>query len=132
MGTQEIDISDTMEPNYQKMYLADLKLLAKTRRIKMYYVKTKEELITLLTMKELPEAMRVEKMTIHQLRAEAKKRNIAGLWNLRRGALVDLLFPQTQNVSETAPHQYEQDESETNKHHQPEKHDAEEVGVKNV
>jgi hypothetical protein len=121
-----------MEPNYQKMYLADLKLLAKTRRIKMYYVKTKEELITLLTMKELPEAMRVEKMTIHQLRAEAKKRNIAGLWNLRRGALVDLLFPQTQNVSETAPHQYEQDESETNKHHQPEKHDAEEVGVKNV
>ena len=121
-----------MEPNYQKMYLADLKLLAKTRRIKMYYVKTKEELITLLTMKELPEAMRVEKMTIHQLRAEAKKRNIAGLWNLRRGALVDLLFPQTQNVDEATPHQYEQDESETNKHHQPEKHDAEEVGVKNM
>jgi hypothetical protein len=121
-----------MEPNYQKMYLADLKLLAKTRRIKMYYVKTKEELITLLTMKELPEAMRVEKMTIHQLRAEAKKRNIAGLWTLRRGALVDLLFPQSQNVNETAPHQYEQDESETNKHHQPEEHDTEEVGVKNV
>jgi len=121
-----------MEPNYQKMYLADLKLLAKTRRIKMYYVKTKEELITLLTMKELPEAMRVEKMTIHQLRAEAKKRNIPGLWTLRRGALVDLLFPQSQNVNETAPHQYEQDESETNKHHQPEEHDTEEVGVKNV
>lgn len=132
MRTQEIDISDTMEPNYQKMYLADLKLLAKTRRIKMYYVKTKEELITLLTMKELPEAMRVEKMTIHQLRAEAKKRNIPGLWNLRRGALVDLLFPQTQNVSEAASNQYEQDESETNKHHQPEEHDTEEVGVKNV
>jgi hypothetical protein len=93
---------------------------------------TKEELIALLTMKELPEAMRVEKMTIHQLRAEAKKRNIAGLWTLRRGALVDLLFPQSQNVNETAPHQYEQDESETNKHHQPEEHDTEEVGVKNV
>ena len=114
------------------MYLADLKLIAKTRRIKMYYVKTKEELVTLLTMKELPEAMKVEKMTIHQLRAEAKRRNVVGFWNLRRGALVDLLFPNVQDVNKTTPNQYEQDEGETNKHHQPEEHDPEEVGVKNV
>ena len=111
-----------MEPNYNKMYLADLKLIAKTRRIKMYYVKTKEELVTLLTMKELPEAMKVEKMTIHQLRAEAKKRNIVGFWNLRRGALVDLLFPNVQDVNKTTPDQYEQDESQANEHHQPEEH----------
>lgn len=114
------------------MYLADLKLIAKTRRIKMYYVKTKEELVSLLTMKELPEAMKVEKMTIHQLRAEAKKRNVVGFWNLRRGALVDLLFPNIQNINKTASDQYEQDEGETNKHHQPEEHNTEEVGVKNV
>jgi len=114
------------------MYLADLKLLAKTRRIKMYYVKTKEELVTLLTLKELPEAMKVEKMTIHHLRAEAKKRNIVGFWSLRRGALVDLLFPNVQDVDKTTTNQYEQDESQTNEHHQPEKHDAEDVGVKNV
>ena len=126
------DITDTMEPNYNKMYLADLKLIAKTRRIKMYYIKTKEELISLLTMKELPEAMKVEKMTIHQLRAEAKKRNVVGFWNLRRGALVDLLFPNIQNINKTASDQYEQDEGETNKHHQPEEHNTEEVGVKNV
>ena len=126
------DITDTMEPNYNKMYLADLKLIAKTRRIKMYYVKTKEELVSLLTMKELPEAMKVEKMTIHQLRAEAKKRNVVGFWNLRRGALVDLLFPNIQNINKTASDQYEQDEGETNKHHQPEEHNTEEVGVKNV
>jgi len=123
---------DTMEPNYNKMYLADLKLIAKTRRIKMYYVKTKEELVTLLTMKELPEAMKVEKMTIHQLRAEAKKRNIVGFWNLRRGALVDLLFPNVQDVNKTTPDQYEQDESQANEHHQPEEHYTEEVRVKDI
>jgi hypothetical protein len=84
----------TMEPiNYNKMYLADLKLIAKTRRIKMYYVKTKDELVTLLNMPELPQAMKVEKMTIHQLRKEARARNIAGFWSLRRGDLVKLLFP---------------------------------------
>ena len=121
-----------MEPNYNKMYLADLKLIAKTRRIKMYYVKTKEELVNLLSLKELPEAMKVEKMTIHQLRAEAKKRNVVGFWNLRRGALVDLLFPNVQDVNKTASDQYEEDKSQTNEHHQPEEHDAEEVGVKNV
>lgn len=126
------DITDTMELNYNKMYLADLKLIAKTRRIKMYYVKTKEELVTLLTMKELPEAMKVEKMTIHQLRAEAKKRNVVGFWNLRRGALVDLLFPNVQDVNKATPDQYEEDKSQTNEHHQPEKHNTEEVRVKDV
>jgi len=127
-----VDITNTMEPNYKNMYLADLKIIAKSRRIKMYYIKTKEELVNLLCLKELPEAMKVEKMTIHQLRAEAKKRNVVGFWNLRRGALVDLLFPNVQDVNQTAPDQYEEDKSQTNEHHQPEEHDAEEVGVKNV
>lgn len=131
-GPCQLTSPDTMEPNYNKMYLADLKLIAKTRRIKMYYVKTKEELVTLLTLKELPEAMKVEKMTIHQLRAEAKKRNVVGFWNLRRGALVDLLFPNTQNVNKTTPDQYEENESQADEHHQPEKHNPEEVGVKNI
>ena len=94
----------TMEPiNYNKMYLADLKLIAKTRRIKMYYVKTKEELVALLGMAELPQSMKVEKMTIHELRKEAKKRNISGFWSLRRGDLVKLLFPET--VEQIVPNQ---------------------------
>ncbi len=118
-----------MEPNYQKMYLADLKLIAKTRRIKMYYVKTKDELIHLLTLPELPLAMRVEKMTIHQLRAEAKERRITGFWELRRDALVELLFPKTEYVNETPPDKNQEDEGETQKHHQPEEHDPKEVGV---
>jgi hypothetical protein len=119
----------TMEPNYQKMYLADLKLIAKTRRIKLYYVKTKDELIHLLTLPELPLAMRIEKMTIHQLRAEAKKRHINGFWELRRDALVELLFPKTEYVNETSSNKNQEDEGETQKHHQPEEHDTKEVGV---
>jgi hypothetical protein len=121
-----------MEPNYNKMYLADLKLIAKTRRIKMYYVKTKEELVSLLTLKELPQAMKVEKMTIHELRAEAKKRNVVGFWNLRRGALVELLFPNIQNVNKAAPNEYEENESQADEHHQPEEHNTKQVGVQDV
>ena len=111
-----------MEPiNYNKMYLADLKLLAKTRRIKMYYIKTKEELVTLLNMTELPLSMKVEKMTIHELRKEAKKRNVSGFWSLRRGDLVKLLFPE--NVDKAAPNKNEEDKSQADEHHQPEEHD---------
>jgi hypothetical protein len=122
----------TMQTNYNSMYLADLKLIAKTRRIKMYYVKTKEELVSLLTLKELPQAMKVEKMTIHELRAEAKKRNVVGFWNLRRGALVELLFPNIQNVNKAAPNEYEENESQADEHHQPEEHNTKQVGVQDV
>ena len=41
------------------------------------------ELIQLLTMPELPASYRIEKMTIHELRDEAKKRNLRGFWGLR-------------------------------------------------
>lgn len=120
-----------MQLNYESMYLSDLKLIAKTRRIKLYYVKTKEELIKLLTLPELPIEMKIEKMTIHQLRDEAKKRGIVGFWELRRPALVELLFPKDE-IAQTPPYENQQNESQTNKHHQPEKHDAKDVGIKNV
>jgi hypothetical protein len=120
-----------MQPNYESMYLSDLKLIAKTRRIKLYYVKTKEELIKLLTLPELPIEMKIEKMTIHQLRDEAKKRGIVGFWELRRPALVELLFPKDE-IAQTPPYENQQNESQTNKHHQPEKHDAKDIGIKNV
>jgi len=111
------------------MYLADLKLVAKTRRIKLYYIKTKEELIHLLKLPELPLSMKIEKMTIHQLRDEAKKRRITGFWELRRDALVELLYPKTEYVNEASPNKNQENESETQKHHQPEEHDPKEVGV---
>ena len=121
-----------MATAYKDMYLSDLKLIAKTRRIKMYYVKTKDELIQLLSLPELPLEMKIEKMTIHQLRAEAKRRRISGFWELRRDALVELLFPKHEDVSQAPSNKDEEDHSETNKHHQPEEHDPEEVWVKNT
>jgi len=122
-------IVSKMEPNYETMYLSELKLIAKTRRIKMYYIKSKEELIGLLTMKELPLEMRIEKMTNKQLQVEAKNRGITGVTGLRRPALINLLFPKTEDVSKTTSDENQEDQSQTDKHHQPEEHDPEEIGV---
>jgi hypothetical protein len=122
-------IVSKMEPNYETMYLSELKLIAKTRRIKMYYIKSKEELIELLTMAELPLEMRIEKMTNKQLQAEAKNRGITGVTGLRRPALINLLFPKTEDVSKTSSDENQEDQSQTDKHHQPEEHDPEEIGV---
>ena len=118
-----------MEPNYSKMYLSELKLIAKTRRIKMYYIKSKDELIELLTMKELPLEMKIEKMTNKQLQVEAKNRGITGVTGLRRPALINILFPKTDDISKTASHENQEDQSQTDEHHQPEEHDPEEVRV---
>jgi hypothetical protein len=121
--------TSTMDPNYSKMYLSELKLIAKTRRIKMYYIKSKDELIELLSMVELPLEMRIEKMTNKQLQAEAKNRGITGVTGLRRPALINLLFPKTEDVSKTSSDENQEDKSQTDEHHQPEEHDPEEVRV---
>ena len=118
-----------MEPNYQNMYLSELKLIAKTRRIKMYYIKSKEELIELLTMKELPLEMRIEKMTNKQLQAEAKTRGIVGVTGLRRPALINILFPKTEDVGKASSDENQEDQGKADKHHQPEEHDPEEVRI---
>ena len=118
-----------MEPNYSKMYLSELKLIAKTRRIKMYYVKSKDELIELLSMKELPLEMRIEKMTNKQLQAEAKTRGITGITGLRRPALINILFPKTEDISKTSSDENQENQSQTDEHHQPEEHDPEEVRI---
>ena len=111
------------------MYLSELKLIAKTRRIKMYYIKSKEELIELLSMNELPLEMRIEKMTNKQLQIEAKNRGITGVTGLRRPALINILFPKTDDISKAATDENQEDQSKTNEHHQPEEHDPEEVRV---
>jgi hypothetical protein len=122
-------IVSKMEPNYETMYLSELKLIAKTRRIKMYYIKSKEELVELLTMKELPLEMRIEKMTNKQLQAEAKNRGITGVTGLRRPALINLLFPKTEDIGKTASDENQEDQSKADEHHQPEEHDPEEIRV---
>jgi len=118
-----------MEQNYETMYLSELKLIAKTRRIKMYYVKSKDELVELLSMVELPLEMRIQKMTNKQLQAEAKNRGITGVTGLRRPALINLLFPKTEDISKTSTDENQEDQSQTDKHHQPEEHDPEEVRI---
>jgi hypothetical protein len=129
LETSILNISSTMEQNYSKMYLSELKLIAKTRRIKMYYIKSKEELVELLSMNELPLEMRIEKMTNKELQAEAKKRGITGVTGLRRPALINILFPKTEDINKTASDENQENQSQTDEHHEPEEHDPEEIRV---
>ena len=106
------------------MFLADLKLVAKNHRprIKQYYIKSKAELIQLLTSKELPEPMRIEKMRIQELREEARNRGyITNIWKMRRNDLVELLYPGTQEDDENNDH--------TQKHDSPQECEGKDVGV---
>ena len=79
--------------NYDSMSLVELKQVAKTRRIKMYYTKKRLELIRLLSMPTLPDSYKIEKMTIVELRRQAKERGLRGFWGLSRDELVQLLYP---------------------------------------
>jgi hypothetical protein len=82
------------------MSLVELKKVAKTRKIKMYYTKKRAELIRLLSMEELPESYKIEKLTIVQLRQQAKERGLRGFWKLNRDELVNLLYPLTNDVDQ--------------------------------
>lgn len=107
--------------------IVELKQMAKnhTPRIKQYYIKSKSELIRLLTMDELPMDMIVEKKTIGILREEANARGFVNVWKLRRPQLVALLYP----VSKPCSEQYNQDEKHAEKHDNPQTGEGEEVGV---
>ena len=82
-----------MATPYSTMSLVELKKVAQTRNIKMYYTKKRAELIQLLSMKELPMSFTIEKLTIVELRDEAKKKGMRGFWKLSRDELVALLYP---------------------------------------
>ena len=80
--------------NYASMSLVELKQAAKGRRIKQYYIMKRQQLIEILSLPELPPAMKIEKYTIHELRAMAKAKGMRGFWNLHREELVQALFPE--------------------------------------
>jgi len=86
------------------MSLAELKKVArdlpKERKIKQYYIKSRHELIQLLTMVELPKEMQIEKRTLAELRKEARERAIPNLWKYRRAQLVEILYPSTKKDNE--------------------------------
>jgi hypothetical protein len=86
------------------MSLVDLKKIAKERRIKQYYIKKRDELIALLKMDELPFQFTLEKMTIAELREQAKAKGLRGFWSLHRDDLIKVLYP-NQGFHETATHQ---------------------------
>ena len=86
--TSQMDLS-----TLSTLSLVDLKKLAKGRRIKQYYIMKRHQLIQILSLPELPESFRREKLTIHELREEAKRKGIRGFWSLHREELLNLLYP---------------------------------------
>lgn len=96
------------------MSLVELKQAAKnhTPKIKQYYVKSRSELISILSMTEFPEQMKIEKMRIAELREEAKKQGHSNIWKMRRRELLELLYPSAQ--------QHHQNDNGTQKHDNPE------------
>ena len=110
--------------DYSTLSLVELKKAAKGRRIKQYYIMKRIELIRILSLPELPQEMKIEKMTIHELRRQAKERNIRGFWQLNRNGLVELLF-------HTPTNQNQEDKGNTDKHDTPEKENTHDVRVEN-
>jgi hypothetical protein len=105
----------------EALSLAELKRLAKGRGIKHYYIMRRAQLLQLLAMPELPKSFRYEKMTIRELRDEAKRRGLRGFWRLSREELLGYLYPDSK--------EHEQNEAHAEKHHEPQGHDAQDVGL---
>lgn len=109
--------------DYHSMSLVELKQAAKEHRpkIKQYYIKTRAELIQILTMTEFTPDMIISKKTIAELRKEAQEKGLPNIWKLRRSELVELLYPSTKENN--------QNDNHGNKHNQPEKGKSNNVGV---
>lgn len=97
------------------MSLVELKQAARDHKppIKQYYIKTRLELIKILSMKELPASFVLEKKTIAELRKEAIQKGYKNIWKLKKADLMDLLYPRS--------HQNNQNDNHTKKHDDPEK-----------
>lgn len=104
------------------MSLVDLKQAAKnhTPKIKQYYIKSRAELIQILTNEFTPD-MIIAKKTIAELRKEAQDRNLPGIWKMRRAELVELLYP--------GPKQNNKNYNGRKEHDYPQKGEGNEVGV---
>ena len=109
-----------MANQFENMSLVELKQVAKTKKIKQYYIMKKEQLIELLMMEELPFKFRLEKMTITEMRAIAKQRGMRGFWSLSKEQLCDKLF---------GSHDEKKDDSKASEHKDPKYKDSYEVRV---
>ena len=99
--------------DYSLMSLVELKQVAKNHipKIKQYYVKSRSELISILSMEEFPETMKIEKMRIGELREIAKQQGHSNIWKMRRSELMELLYP--------SPQKHDQNDNRTQKHNNP-------------
>jgi hypothetical protein len=105
--------------DYHSLTFQDLKKVARDHKpkIKQYYIKSRHELIQLLTMPQLPQQFIIEKMTIQELRDEARARgHKVGIWRLLRAELVELLYP--------SPDQNNKNNDSGKKHDPPNKTDS--------
>jgi hypothetical protein len=106
--------------DYSAMSLLELKRAAKGRGIKLYYIRPKEELIQLLSLPELPLELQLQKMTIRQLRREAKAKGLTSFWGLSRGELLTRLYPDQQAPA----HKNEKNHRHADEHDDPKNHCA--------
>ena len=117
----------------ETLSLVELKQLAKEKHIKYYYTKSKHELVELLSLKDIPTFVKLQKITIKTLRREAKEKEIVKIWSKSRQQLVEelypeyvaLLYPKTENWKEQyAPYKNKQNESHADEHNDPQQHSA--------
>jgi len=109
--------------DYNSMPLAELKQAAKNHvpKIKQYYIKSRAELIAILSMEEFTDTMKAEKMRIDELRKEASARGHKNIWKMRRAELMVLLY--------SSPHKNREDDNHAQKHDNPQTSESQEVGV---
>jgi hypothetical protein len=73
-------------------------------------------------MAELPDSYRIEKLTIEELRKEAKSKGLnMNIWNMKRSELVELLYPSSQEDNK--------DNDSGKKHDHPQKSESKNVGI---
>lgn len=98
--------------DYHSMSLVELKQAAKDHKppIKHYYIKSRLELIQILSMKEFPASFVLQKKTIAELRKEAIARGHKHIWKLKKAELMDLLYPRANKDNQNDNHAEEHDD----------------------
>ena len=111
--------------------LMSLKKIAKGRRIKQYYILPKTKLVELLSLPDLPQKYKIEKMTVVELRETAKERGLRGFWGLNKEDLTRALFPKDDDTIENAAtHQEKKNNGEASEHQQPKEENTNDIGIK--
>ena len=98
--------------DYHKMSLVELKQAARDHKpkIKQYYIKSRKDLIELLSMTELPSKFVIEKKKISELRIEARNKGYNDIWKLKKSELIELLYPSPKENNQNHNHAQKHDD----------------------